>query len=219
MGISSVQAAIIKHVAAKVRQLMIKRIGIYAGAFDPVHTGHLTFALQALEIAKLDEIYFVPERRPRHKQGVEHFGHRVAMLTRALQPHDKLGIVELTDISFSVEQTLPKLEREFPDSQLVFLFGSDIIPGLAGWPKAERLLRRCELVIGLRDQDDRELVKQQIEKLPTQPRAVTIFTSYAPEVSSGKIRAALRRRTKAQGLLTSVERYSDRHWLYISLAQ
>ena len=199
--------------------MRIRRVGIYAGTFDPVHAGHLTFALQALQTAKLDAIYFLPERRPRHKQGVEHFGHRVAMLRQAFLPHPQFHVLELTDVSFSVDHTLPKLRQQFPGAELVFLFGSDVMPGLASWPKIERLLQHSELVVGLRDQDDLEQTKRLIEALPRQPITVTVFTSFAPAISSGKVRAALRRRSKTEGLLTSVQRYSDHHWLYISLAQ
>jgi nicotinate-nucleotide adenylyltransferase len=195
-----------------------ERIGIYAGTFDPVHTGHVTFALQSLKAANLDKVYFLPERRPRDKQHVEHFGHRVAMLHRALAPHPQFEVLELVDVSFSVERTLPKLQRRFKDSELVFLFGSDVLPGLQAWPKAGRLLANNELVIGLRHQDNRGSMRHIIEAWPTQPKTLTMFDSYAPDISSGRVREALRQRKPARGLLTSVERYSDRHWLYVSLA-
>src|SRR4051812_2046291 len=134
---------------------MSKRIGIYAGTFDPVHAGHLTFALQALEAAKLDKVYFMPERRPRGKQHVEHFGHRVAMLRRAVRPYPQFDVLEMVDVSFSAERTLPALKNQFQDAQLVFLFGSDIIPGLQGWPSSGRFLKDNELVVGLRYRADR----------------------------------------------------------------
>jgi nicotinate-nucleotide adenylyltransferase len=194
------------------------RIGIYAGTFDPVHAGHIAFALQSLKAARLDRVYFLPERRPRAKNHVEHFAHRVAMLRRALKPHADLDIMELVDISFSAERTLPYLKKEFKDDELIFLFGSDVVPRLAGWPKSDRLLKAGELVVGLRSNSDRAQIHKIVEAWPVQPAAVTIFESYAPDVSSGKIRLALRRRQKAQGLLKSVERYSDSHWLYVSLA-
>lgn len=194
------------------------RIGIYAGTFDPVHSGHITFALQALRAARLDKVYFLPERRPRAKEQVEHFGHRVAMIRRAIKPHPQFDILEMVDISFSVERTLPRLQKDFPKSQLVFLFGSDVITGLADWPQADNLLKNGELVIGLRSQNKREDIKKIIEGWQIQPSAVTIFDSFAPDVSSGKIRQALRLRKPANGLLKSVERYSDHHWLYVSLA-
>lgn len=196
---------------------MPKRLGIYAGTFDPVHSGHVTFALQALEAGRLDHIYFLPERRPRAKVGVEHFGHRVAMLKRALRPHPQFSVLELVDVSFSVQRTLPFLQRQFPEDQLVFLFGSDVIAGLATWPNADTLLKDGELIIGLRNDDNRAVVKQTVDAWSTQPEAVTIFSSYAPKVSSGKVRSALRKHQPVSGLLQSVERYSDHHWLYVSL--
>lgn len=195
----------------------MKRLGIYAGSFDPVHAGHIAFALQSLQAAKLDGVYFLPERRPRNKSQVEHFGHRVAMLNRALKPYPEFEVMELVDVNFSIERTLPYLKGRFPEAELVFLFGSDVVPGLTGWPKADRLLKAGELVIGLRGPDDRQAIHKIVEGWSPQPKAVTVFDSYAPDVSSGKVREALRARRQTQGLLTSVERYSNRHWLYVSL--
>jgi nicotinate-nucleotide adenylyltransferase len=195
----------------------MSRIGIYAGVFDPVHAGHLAFALQAADEAALDKVYFLPERRPSHKYGVEHFGHRVAMLNRATKPHPKFDVLELPDVSFTVRRTLPELQRRFLDDELVFLFGSDAIKGLPFWPAVDRLLENSELVIGLRRQDDIESVRQEIAAWSHWPQAVTIIQSHAPDVSSGSVRAALYERRSATGLLTSVREYSNRHWLYVSV--
>lgn len=195
------------------------RIGIYAGTFDPVHAGHISFALQAVQAAKLDELYFLPERRPRAKTQVEHFGHRVAMLKQALKPYQNIGVLELVDVSFSVKRTLPFLEQKFEGAELVYLFGSDIVAGLADWQNVDKLLKDGELVIGLRSQDDKKEIHRIIEQWTTQPRLVTVFDSFAPSVSSGQVRQGLKQRQQVQGLLTSVERYSNRHWLYVSLEQ
>jgi nicotinate-nucleotide adenylyltransferase len=196
----------------------MSRVGIYAGTFDPVHGGHVAFALQALQAARLDRVCFLPERRPRAKQQVEHFGHRVAMLNRATKPYPEFEVLEFVDVSFSVERTLPKLRKLFPKSELVFLFGSDVVAGLAEWPHAKELLESGELVVGLRFEDDRAKIRGIVEAWPVKPAAVTIFDSFAPRVSSGKVREALRQRQTTEGLLKSVERYSDHHWLYVSLA-
>lgn len=192
------------------------RIGIYAGVFDPVHAGHVSFALQAIEKAKLDKVYFLPERRPRHKQGVEHFGHRVAMLKRASKPHGKLAVLELEDVSFSVERTLPRLKKRFGSSQLVFLFGSDAVQQLPTWPKAAGLLQASELVVGVRGGAMSEHIRQDIGSWPLKPKQLYVFESFAADVSSGKVREALRKRTHVRGLLASVAHYSNRNWLYIS---
>jgi nicotinate-nucleotide adenylyltransferase len=196
----------------------IERVGIYAGTFDPVHAGHLAFALQALQAAKLDKVYFLPERRPRGKNHVEHFGHRVAMLKQAARPHPQFDVLELPDVSFTVRQTLPRLREQLGGSQLFFLFGSDVIDNLPDWPLAERLISEHELIIGLRGQDDQAAAQQAIANWPIPSLAVTLINSHAPDVSSGKIRESLRQGKPAAGSLTSVARYSNQHWLYVQLA-
>jgi nicotinate-nucleotide adenylyltransferase len=195
----------------------MRRIGIYAGTFDPVHSGHLAFALQAMEVGHLDHVYFMPERNPREKTQVTHFGHRVAMLERALKPHPLFSVLEMVDSKFSIKRTLPRLQQQFVGSQLVFLFGSDLIASIKGWPDIDRLLVEAELIVGLRNDDDRDNIKMIIEQWDVTPRTITIFDSYAPYVTSGKIRSALRKRRPADGLLKSVEKYSDHHWLYVTL--
>lgn len=195
---------------------MTSRIGVYAGTFDPVHTGHITFALQAIEQANLDQVYFLPERRPRHKNGVEHFGHRVAMIKKAAKPHPKFSVIELDEVSFTVKRTIPILQKRFPDSELVFLFGSDTVQHLPEWAHSDKLLQN-ELVIGVRATEDAQVVQDAINAWSIRPSAITLFESSAPEVSSSKIREALRSQQEVSGALTSVRRYSDQNWLYVSL--
>lgn len=195
----------------------MRRVGIYAGTFDPVHAGHITFALQAIQRANLDEVVFLPERQPRHKSGVEHFGHRVGMLNRAVRPHQRLSVLELTDRHFSVKRTVSLLQRKFPGSQLVFLIGSDVLTYLPQWPDAERLLQSSELVVGVRGKASLKQVKTQVRALPCKPVSSVVLRSQVASASSGQIRAALRRRISAVGCLPSVQRYATQNWLYVSL--
>lgn len=195
---------------------MTKRIGIYAGAFDPVHSGHIAFALQAAKAAKLDLVVFMPERRPRYKPDVTHFGHRTAMIARAVQPHAKLALLELPDMYFSFKKTLPKLRKEFKDAQLAMLMGSDVVASLKNWPGAEQLLEQSELVIGLREGQRAETIMEELEIFDLAPK-VTIIKSLEPGISSGKIRQALRQDSSSAGLLDSVRGYARNHWLYTSL--
>src|SRR5215469_15176515 len=109
----------------KIRRKKGKRIGIYTGVFNPVHTGHIAFALQAMKVAKLDSVVFVPERNPRFKPEAEHFAHRVAMLKRAVRPHLSMAVLELVDRHFTVQRTWPQLESIFAGDTLVLLTGSD----------------------------------------------------------------------------------------------
>lgn len=196
-----------------------RKIGIYPGVFDPVHTGHVTAALQAIEKAGLDELYFLPERRPRDKRGIEHFGHRVAMLRRAAGLHPRIGVLELEDVSFTVDHTLRRVRQRFPRARLVFLFGSDVVPKIAAWPHYEKLLLGSDLVISLRDDDQKSALEEEMQKWSVKPQGTIVFSSHVPSVSSKLVRLALRQGTQAKGLLKSVERYSRLNWLYVSIAE
>ena len=197
---------------------MIKqRIGIYSGTFNPVHAGHISFALAAMKEAKLDRVYLMPERHRKTKSDVAHYAHRVAMIRQAIKPHPKLGLIDSSDISFSVAKTLPKLKSQFKRSRLVFLMGSDTLAGLSEWPMVESMLKSCDLLVSVRE-GDANRIEGYLKALPHQPRKLYLIDSLRPSVSSTKIREALMLDIEAEGILPSVRRYSNQNWLYISLS-
>lgn len=196
-----------------------KRVGIFAGTFDPVHTGHITFALQAIRHASLAEVAFIPERRPREKAGTEHFAHRMAMLRQAIKPHTQLSLVELVEAHLTVSRSLPHLRSIFADAELVMLVGSDVLPSVPTWPQYQRLLSQVELVVGVREGESLEAMQLHVATWPVQPKRLTVFDSYAPTVSSSAVRQHLRAGRLVHGVLSSVRRYSRQNWLYVRLPE
>lgn len=192
-----------------------RRIGIYSGSFDPIHLGHITFALQAIEEAGLEKVYFLPERQPQNKDIHEHFGHRVAMIKKAIKPHKKLDLLEISDKTFTVKSTLPKLQSLFKDKKLVFLFGSDKIKGLIDWPYAKNLLNSPDIVIGLRQGSSHSSITKETATWPKPPSK--IIASYWPGVVSTEIRRSLQNGQSANGLVKSVALYIRKNWLYTSI--
>jgi nicotinate-nucleotide adenylyltransferase len=182
-----------------------------------VHIGHVTFALQALEEANLDEVVFVPERKPRNKQSTEHFGHRAAMIRQAVKPHAKLSLLELVEARLSTNRSLPHLRRIFPEAELILLVGSDVLPTMPKWPGIDRLLTQTELVVGVRQGESPEAMQLHVATWGTQPQKLYVFNSFAPAASSSKVRGHLRTGRKAHGVLASVRRYSVKNWLYVRL--
>jgi nicotinate-nucleotide adenylyltransferase len=194
-----------------------QRIGIYAGAFDPVHSGHVSFALQALEEAQLEEVYFLPERKPRYKPGAEHYGHRVAMLRQAVQPHSKLQIVEVVDRQLTVNKTFRQLRQVFGDVRIVFLMGADAFASLPDWSGVDKLIPTVEFIVAVRSEQELTAVNTTIQSLHIPPASIKIVDSLRPEVSGAKVRYAIRRRQYVSGLLESVLRYAKREWLYATI--
>jgi nicotinate-nucleotide adenylyltransferase len=193
------------------------RIGVYAGTFDPVHVGHVAFALQAIKAAGLDSVIFLPERVPRNKNPSEHYAHRVAMLKNAIKPHPDLSVIELVDKHFTIKRTLPELQKILPDAALIMLAGSDVIRHMPEWPNIEILLRDCELVVGTRRRDQPEDIRKIIAGWPQQPVKLHIIRSHAPNVSSTDVRGAIGKQSHTHGLLSSVHAYAKANWLYVSI--
>src|SRR3989344_6791443 len=187
--------------------MISKRIGIFAGSFDPVHKGHVAFALEALKQAKLDEVYFLPEIQPRGKDGITHIGHRVAMLELALKPHERLRVLELPDKQFTVAKTWPRLKQKFPGSRLLLLMGSDTFDGLLDWPNSEQLLNSVSLVVAYRNATTKP------KPLASTSEIYQLASPY-PGVASRNIRSAIASGKPAPGSLKSVESYIAKNWLY-----
>ena len=62
-----------------------KRIALYGGTFDPVHSGHLEIARKVLELFEIEKVLFIPAQVAPHKVGrpVTEPIHRYAMQTRS----------------------------------------------------------------------------------------------------------------------------------------
>lgn len=191
-----------------------KRIGIISGSFDPVHKGHIAFALAAAEVADLDMVYFAPEVHPRRKPHVSHFGHRLAMLRLATRPYKNLDILELPDRYFLPKVTLPRLQQKFPDARLVLLMGSDLFEHMASWPHVELLLPQVGLLVGARGTYEVAQVLEYSHKLPRQPLELQVIDSVERQTSSTVIRADIAQGKTNQAIVESVASYAKKHWLY-----
>ena len=99
-----------------VKQKKLPRAGIYSGSFDPVHAGHIMFALHSQSIAGLDCVYFVPERRPEKDGEPEHYVHRSVMLHNALQPYEQFRMFELPDAHLTV-RSLHRMLSALPEAE------------------------------------------------------------------------------------------------------
>lgn len=195
----------------------MKKIGIFAGTFDPVHDGHLAFAEAALQQG-LEKVMFLVEPRPRRKQGVRALEHRIAMVQLAIADEPRLGTIVLEQARFTVHETLPVLQARFKGYQLVLLFGDDVINHIADWPHVDALIFATELLIASRVSDEKKL--QETFKTLEQTRNLTFRRSIVhpnqQQVASSRIRLSLKRREQASGVPQQVLDYIKSHRLYAS---
>lgn len=195
-----------------------RSIGILSGTFDPVHFGHIEFAEQAQKECKLDKIFFLVEPRPRRKQGVKAFEHRVRMVQLAIKRHPNIGDIILEQARFTVNETLPILKNRFKNSQLFLLMGDDVLAHLISWPHLDRLMSSVHFIIGTREQTRRELGKTlaTIENSRGTRFTYTIINTRHRRVSSRQVRAALRKGQMPPEIPPAVADYIDKEGLYSS---
>lgn len=128
------------------------RIGLLGGTFNPIHTGHLLVARDALEQLKLDQVKFIPSAMPPHKPlaGNIAAAHRLRMVRLAIRgcaPFEADDIeVRRGGTSYSVE-TVATLREQSPDATFYFIIGSDSLPELPRWREIERLARLCVFAV------------------------------------------------------------------------
>ncbi len=124
----------------------MKRIALYGGTFDPVHTGHIAVAHGLSKVFTLDSVLFIPAYVAPHKRvmKVTPALHRYAMLTLATQMEAlfRLSTIELDAPGrpYTVE-TLSRMQETLGDeAQVFFIMGADSWIEIATWREWERVL-------------------------------------------------------------------------------
>lgn len=127
-------------------------MGLYGGSFNPVHLGHLLVAQAAVEELGLDRIIFIPAAQSPFKPTTDLApGHlRLLMLRLALAGHPRFEIdtqeLERGGVSYTVD-TLRSYAARYPDAELNYLIGADLVPQLPAWRAADELAALAEFVV------------------------------------------------------------------------
>jgi nicotinate-nucleotide adenylyltransferase len=128
-----------------------QRIGILGGSFNPVHLGHLIMARDAIELFDLSRVMFIPCFAPPHKKSSVPIDpkHRVAMLENAVEDDLCIEIsnieIERGGISYAID-TISAVRKQFPDSELFFIIGTDTLLELHTWKDIYTLLEMCTFI-------------------------------------------------------------------------
>lgn len=192
-----------------------RRIGIYPGTFDPIHSGHVALAVAAKQLCNLDEVVFLPELRPRSKHNATDIKHRIAMINKALRDLGGLSVERLQSEQFTVKHTLPELQALFADNSLFMLLGSDTARRLLHqWDDLDMLLESIELVVGLRTGDSPFEISAIMGELESQygiPVRYTCIKTRHADITSSQVRTSAVDMTR---LHPDILDYIAKHKLY-----
>lgn len=130
----------------------MKKIGIFGGTFNPIHTGHVKVADDARKKLKLDKVIFVPTGIPPHKssKNICSSSDRLKMVKLAISKN-KYFEVSRTEIksnkkSYSIE-TISKFKRKCGRNTKIFFFlGIDAMFEISTWKQAREVVKLCKFV-------------------------------------------------------------------------
>ena len=131
----------------------LRRIALYGGTFDPVHTGHLEIARRVLQLFEIEKVLFIPAQMAPHKVGrpVTKPIHLYAMLALATKDEPQLSIstfeLDAPDRRYTVD-TVERFQQVLGDStELFFLMGADSWSEITTWREWERLLTMTNHIV------------------------------------------------------------------------
>lgn len=138
----------------------MKRIGLLGGSFDPIHTGHLQLARDAIHALGLDELRLVVAAQPWQKPDVSPAAQRLRMVEVAVASVEpalraRLAIerceLDRTGPSYTID-TLTALRAALgPAPCLVLVMGSDQWHNLGTWRRHAELTDYASIAVARRD--------------------------------------------------------------------
>jgi nicotinate-nucleotide adenylyltransferase len=169
-------------------------VGVFGGAFDPPHVGHVALARAGIDRFRLDRLLVRVVEEPGHKDVATAPQVRLFLAELAFATLDEAD-VSLDPFARTVD-SLAALGLEEP----VFLVGADEFADFRSWKSPTRVLQLARLGVATRpgiDTDRLDRVLAQLER----PDRVTFFEIEPLAVSSSDIRARVAAGETIDGLV------------------
>lgn len=191
---------------------MNRRVGIFGGTFDPVHSGHIEAVHSFLSSGLIDEVWVMLTPDPPHKRHKDHhtpYNHRLEMLKLAFKGMGNARICtlekELPQPSYTL-QTLRHLRETYPDIRFFLCLGEDSVSSFHTWHRYGNILENFSILAVKRPGSDAENAKAEVLER-------TIFLEHKPvDISSTAIRQD--ESDMEQMVPDNVAMYIEEHQLY-----
>ncbi|MCS7259015.1 MAG: nicotinate-nucleotide adenylyltransferase [candidate division WOR-3 bacterium] len=184
------------------------KLGIFGGAFDPIHLGHLIIAEEVREILQLDKILFIPTYNPPHKKCVASYEDRCNMVKLAISDNSFFELCEIeknTVTSWTID-TLKNLKKIYPHDELYLIIGTDQYQALSSWKSPEELKNYARLVV---------IPRPGTVEAPKANNQVVYLTTSLIDIASKKIRDDLKNNRSVKYKVTdNVLEYIKQNKLY-----
>jgi len=174
------------------------RVGIVGGTFDPIHNGHMMLGQEAYSAWNLDEIWFLPNGNPPHKEtkGFQsNLQQRIEMIQIAIVnvPYFKISLLEAKDgVHSYTYKTLEELRTSYPTYDFYFIVGADSLFTIEKWVCFREIFPQCTILAAFRDDKRLSEMETQIDYLVKNYEAkIKLLITPIIEISSSAIRQAV----------------------------
>lgn len=174
--------------------IAMKKVGIFGGTFNPVHTAHLIIAETARENAGLDDILFVPSGCSYLKDTSEILPakDRINMTGLAIEdnPHFALSTIEIDRGGNSYTcDTLVELKKHYPDQEYYLIVGADNLFTMEEWKDAEVVFQNAKILAAVRGNRKRSDMEERMAQLKEKYGAdILLLDVRHVDISSSMIR-------------------------------
>ena len=197
------------------------RVLVYGGSFDPPHVGHIRSVQTAAAALKPDKILLIPAAEPPHKKlsGTSPApAERLAMaeLAAAEIPGCQALDMELARTGPSyTSDTLRQLRRQYPEGEIIFLLGTDMLLTLDSWHEPETILSLASVAVFARETGRQTEIEEKAAFLRQKFGATVYVLAGEPvSVSSTQVRALLPERQGRELVPEAVYAHIIRKRLY-----
>lgn len=125
----------------------INRLGVIAGAFDPIHNGHINFIDNSIKEYGLDKVLILIEEKSKFKQSFADFSHRKKIVELSIKNKPEVKVYPAVTASWPISSTLPKIKSENPQAKFYLLIGDDVKDHISQWPGSDELLNNVEIIV------------------------------------------------------------------------
>ena len=171
------------------------RVGVYGGAFSPIHNGHIAAAKAFMERMWLDVLFVVPTGNGPWKdisKGSVSAKDRLRMCELAFESVEGVIVSDIetrrSEPSYTVD-TLRQLQDE--DRRLFLLCGTDVIMKIGDWDDADELFSLCYPTYIRRESDeamDEQIIERIAEYKQKYGKNVVKIVAPVNEISSSEVR-------------------------------
>jgi nicotinate-nucleotide adenylyltransferase len=132
---------------------MKRRIALFGGSFDPIHTGHTRVARSAAQQLDAETVIFIPAKCSPLKGTLPRAGDddRLQMIKLAIQTNAGFSVSDCelrrAAPSYTLDTVRQFQARYGPDTSIHWLLGADSVDDLVHWHKVEELIDACSVSV------------------------------------------------------------------------